>query len=108
MPSHLGIVEHAVEDFEFGDGLAFLELFPEPFFFFEQLLRTVLRHPAVAFAEQTDEVGAAAFDFLQTNGQHLALGGLPSVTPQRKSTSPQVTPRDSQSLRNCGKMNFTK
>ena len=61
---HLRVAQHAVEDFQFGDGSAVADVFLDPRFFIEHLLRHGIGNPAIAFAEDTDEVGSAGVDFL--------------------------------------------
>jgi len=48
--------------------------FSERGFRFEERFRNLLRHPAVALAEQADERGPAALDYLEAQGQNLAFG----------------------------------
>ena len=73
---HFGVPEHAVKDFQFGDAV-FGDLVPQPVFFIQERRRKGFRtgRPAVALAQQPDEVGAAALDLRQTVSQRfLALG----------------------------------
>ena len=61
-----------MEDFE--GRYRLLAVLVEPGMRFQQFRGDLLRYPAVALAEQTDEVGAAALDFRQAQGQDLAFG----------------------------------
>ena len=68
---HLGALEHAVEDFQLRDALARVVLHPAVLA--QGLGREGLRYPAVALAEDADEVGPAVVDFLEADLQRLAL-----------------------------------
>ncbi len=67
----VGIVQDAVQDFQLGQALVAVSI--QPFLFLDQSNRELTGHPAVAFAQQADEVGAAEFNLLQADGQHLAV-----------------------------------
>ena len=48
----------------------------EPGFTSDDFRPDGIRNPAVTFAQQTDEIGPAAFNFGQAEGEHLTLVGL--------------------------------
>ena len=88
---HLRIPQHAVEDFEGRHGL--LAVVGEPGLRFQQFRRNLLGHPAVALAQQTDEVGPAMLDFRQAQGQHLAFGlGFVGNAPAQVHLAPSDAP----------------
>ena len=70
--SHVGVIEHTMEDFQFGDA-AFGHLAFQPVFLIEQGCRIHLRpwHPTIAFTQKTNEVRATAFDLCQAVAQCL-------------------------------------
>ena len=71
---HRRVVEHAMQHLEFGDALAAGVLRQPRLFLHERRIVLLhLRHPAVALAQQPDEVGARTVNLRQTDGQHLAL-----------------------------------
>jgi hypothetical protein len=74
---HRGIVEDAVEDLQLGDALA-AAVFLEPGLLEEEgaVVLPGLRHPAVAFPEETHEERARAVDLGEADGENLALLGL--------------------------------
>ena len=73
---HLGIAQHTMQNFQLGDAGSALML-AQPGLLLQQLRSKKLRwwHPAVAFAQQTDEVGPAAIDLCQAQGKSLSLLG---------------------------------
>ena len=73
---HLRVVEHAVEDFQFRHGSASLNVLLEPGFPLDDFGPDGVRNPAVAFAQQADEIGPAALDLGQAEREHLAFVGL--------------------------------
>ena len=71
---HIGIVQHTVQDFQLGHRMIFE--FRQPGFLRDDVRVNLLGDPAVALAQQADEVGAAAHDFRQADRQDLTLVGL--------------------------------
>jgi hypothetical protein len=66
-----------MQDLQLGDARPTLKLL-KPGFAFQQtwLVKASRRHPAVAFAQQTDEVRPASIDFAQAQGKGQSLLGL--------------------------------
>ena len=61
-----------MEDFERRHGL--MEVLSEPGLRLEERFRNLLRHPAVTFAQEANEVWPAMLDFLEAQRQNLAFG----------------------------------
>ena len=90
VPGHIPVVEHAVEDFQFGDGFPPRDMLFEPRFGGDDFGWDFVGNPAVALAEQPDEVGATALDLGQAERQDLAfrrlfLGDAPAQVDLSKS-----------------------
>ena len=73
---HLGVVQHAVEDLQFGHRGPPLDVLLEPRLPFNDLGPDGVGNPAVALAEQAEEIRTAAFDLGQAQRQDLPFRRL--------------------------------
>ena len=71
---HIGAVQRAVQNLQFGYGLVLMSF--QPRFPLDEVVWKPARNPAIPFSLYADEKGAAAVNLLQTNRQHAALGLL--------------------------------
>jgi hypothetical protein len=103
---HLWISEDAVQDLKLGNRFAFI--FIQPFILFNDRLLYFVIYPAISLAKNADEIRSTVFYFSKADRENFAFSALcSSVMPQRRSTSPQVTPLSSQSFLNWGKILLT-